>query len=42
MNMKKKPSKKQIDNFEPTKVALTVATAASVSLVLFALFGAQL
>jgi hypothetical protein len=38
----KKPSTKQIDNFEPTKVAVTVATVASVSLVLFALFGAQI
>jgi len=39
--MKKKPVSKQIDNFEPTKVALVVATVAAVSLVLFAVFGSQ-
>jgi hypothetical protein len=37
--MKKKSAKKQVANFEPTKVALLVATVAAISLVLFALLG---
>jgi hypothetical protein len=39
--MKKKANPKQIEGYEPTKVALTVATVAVVSLVLFTLLGMQ-
>jgi len=40
--MKKKSSKQSIPNFEPTKVALMVATVAMTSLLLFALIGLRM
>lgn len=39
--MKKKSQKKQVANYEPTKVTLMVATVAVVSLLMFTLLAFQ-